>query len=477
VFRERLVAQLGAFVESDAATAARTVVWSALRKFINLHRAYADADWALPAEALPSLVAVRDLLVPDDRVARYSWLFDDWTPDLGEPHDADYAVEEAAVARARHEALLAIVQADGLAGLLAIAQAAKYPGFVGFAAADIVASQDEQRGLLLDTLGSPVGALWLLGQSLITRWHQLHGNAWVNATLVPPLVDEPARATAFLLGLPFERSVWQRAEEMADEIRTRYWHDVRAWLPRDAPLDDVTYAVDQFLRYDRALDAVHLLDTYIEVAPADLSIRALDGLHARLLTGPPLPQGFRLDIAHVIARLEPAGVSEADIARLEWAFLPLLSHGRGTHALALHCHLSRSPGLFADAISAVYLPHDRNREEALEVSEQDTARAEMAYELLSSWRVPPGRNADGEIDAVALDAWVDDARARCRESDRAANGDRHIGLVLAHTSPGADGIWPPPAVRALIDRVQSPSMESGLVLRFIKTFRYNPVSC
>jgi hypothetical protein len=45
-------------------------------------------------------------------------------------------------------------------------------------------------------------------------------------------------------------------------------------------------------------------------------------------------------------------------------------------------------------------------------TEQEAARARMAYELLSCWHIVPGSAPDGTIDSAALNAWVDDVRAR-----------------------------------------------------------------
>jgi hypothetical protein len=86
----------------------------------------------------------------------------------------------------------------------------------------------------------------------------------------------------------------------------------------------------------------------------------------------------------------------------------------------------------------------------------------VAYDLLSSWQVISGSMPDGSIDAVALNGWVDDARARCRACDREAIGDQHIGQILACAPVGADEIWPHPAIRDLIERIGSPHLESGI---------------
>jgi len=56
-----------------------------------------------------------------------------------------------------------------------------------------------------------------------------------------------------------------------------------------------------------------------------------------------------------------------------------------------------------------YRAHNRNADEEPPPTEQETARARVAYELLSSWHIVPGSTPEHAIDSAALNAWVDDA--------------------------------------------------------------------
>lgn len=461
--RERLVEQLRAFAGNIAIPEDRATLWTAVRKFVNDHRAHPTADWAAPAEALAPFAAVQDLLLPADLTMRYAWLFDDWWPNLGVPRGNDHAAVEANVTQARQAALREIVQVHGHDGLLALAQAVKYPFFVGRDTADIIGDGAEQRALLLATLGSPTPGVRLFGQALVTRWQQLVGEPLADRLLAPPLTDNPDRTTVFLLGLPFERSSWNRVTAMGEDIGRRYWRDAQPWLPQGVTLDDLTYTVGQFISHDRAFAALQLIGLHVTLAPGLLLVQALDAVRHALIAGAELPnnQDIGFDLDRIFERLDAAGVAEADIARFEWFFLPVLNQGRLMPTLTLHRQMARDPALFAEVISAVYRAHTRNPDEGPMPTEQETARARMAYALLSSWHVMPGMAPDGTLNAAVLLAWVDDARTRCNANDRAAIGDQHIGQVLAYAPPGLDGIWPHPAVRDLIDRIGSPLLESG----------------
>jgi hypothetical protein len=147
-------------------------------------------------------------------------------------------------------------------------------------------------------------------------------------------------------------------------------------------------------------------------------------------------------------------IDVAAIARYEWAYLPLLRHGR---ILRLHNHLADDPDLFAQMTASIY---PREEEEPREQpTEEMRARAHQAYELLSTWHTVPGTRADGTIDHDRLLAWVEAARSQCEGRRNACDG--HIGKVLAWAPQGSDGFWPHESVRAIIEHVGSRTLEDG----------------
>jgi hypothetical protein len=108
-------------------------------------------------------------------------------------------------------------------------------------------------------------------------------------------------------------------------------------------------------------------------------------------------------------------------------------------------------------VNAIYRADNEDDQEP--ATDEVIARAHHAEELLSSWRIVPGTNLDGTIDAGALMDWVTRARDAC--ADRRDGCDRHIGQVLAHAPAGTDGAWPCKAVRAVIDHVNTRALEHG----------------
>ncbi len=153
----------------------------------------------------------------------------------------------------------------------------------------------------------------------------------------------------------------------------------------------------------------------------------------------------------------------AEMARLEWAYLPLLQHSRRKPKV-LETLLARDPRFFVEVLSALYRPGPESG--VVDPESADTkhaaAVATQAYRLLESWSVVPG-TSDGTIDVTALKAWILQARSLAANAGRAKSADHAIGKVLAKAKKDTDGYWPPVAIREAIESTRSRELESSII--------------
>lgn len=96
--------------------------------------------------------------------------------------------------------------------------------------------------------------------------------------------------------------------------------------------------------------------------------------------------------------------------------------------------------------------------------EQLRALASRAFEVLHSWRTCPGIGPDAYVDLALLSGWVSAARSRLTEDARLGPGDSEIGKILAYAPADVDTMFPPRAVRDLLEDVRSDALEEGLTL-------------
>jgi hypothetical protein len=90
--------------------------------------------------------------------------------------------------------------------------------------------------------------------------------------------------------------------------------------------------------------------------------------------------------------------------------------------------------------------------------------ASNAYRLLREWRIVPGTNDEGIVDAAALQDWLSEARRRLRDTDRADIGELQIGEVLAHAPVDRDGTFPTLAVRDVLERAPNDRLGRGFAV-------------
>lgn len=87
--------------------------------------------------------------------------------------------------------------------------------------------------------------------------------------------------------------------------------------------------------------------------------------------------------------------------------------------------------------------------------------ATNAYELLSSWRSFAGLSGDGSIDDAVFSAWNRETRKQAALAARLTVADLMLGEAYAYAKAGPDGVWPPEAIRNLLDGVDAADLRRG----------------
>lgn len=444
-----------AFSEED-----RTMVWSALRSVIANHRSFADADWALPADVLDR---VYKRLMPRDPAQRIAWLFAR-APDLLEGRPRGGTSYLQAIEDAQADAIRAIHDGhSGLAGLLHVAHLAERPEVVGqLVASTATAESEDERATLLDLLDAPDGADRMLAWGYAARRFDIGGWRWARPVLENVAQEwSPEKRAALLRALHFVPETWDWAERFGEDTERAYWSAVPP-----ARIDDpagVERAARLLVRYERPDHAVELLGrlpegTVPQIDP-DLVVGALEQL---LRQGNPSQwSALAHNVSTLLDYLETsATVDRPRLAGLEWVFLPLLQ-GLERPANVLSRELALNPAFFMEVLCIVFRAHD---EEPRAATDEQQATAMLGYQLLDSWKHPPGYHDDGTVDEEAMNVWVDAARMLAAGQMREEIADRQIGRVLRYVPDDPDGLWPHRTVRNLVERIASRDLEAGLDL-------------
>lgn len=474
--RAQLVRQLAQFEETNTDQRERQALWLEIRDFIGHSRTYHFMDEA----DLAPIEAVFERLASQSALERHAWLFDDAMPSLTTP-EATSTKEDVAVERRMEEAEVArkagmkqIIDELGIDGIVALAGRAHLSGLVGAAAADCTGTNDRDFEILERLLSSPDLKVEHAGVSFVYRRRQISGGVeWAEAILRSERFKtwSPTMQASFCRGLPFDRATWAAANSLGQEVERGYWERELVFLLHLKEDRDAEYAVQKLLEVGRSLFALDQASHQPQRLSCKLLVRILDEalleiakLQKEIADGQKMDVGsLDHDVERILARLRDSGeLSDNELGRLEWQYLPLLGHFR--RPITLYRALQNGPGLFADVVAHAYRAEGAEDNAGSEAPPGDAAarsRARLAWELLSKWDLVPGF-ANGTLDAEQLRTWVTRARQECSSRGRSKIGDIHIGRMLAHAVPESDDVWPPVAVRNLIEDLESRDIESGL---------------
>ncbi|MBI4322463.1 MAG: hypothetical protein HY675_28555 [Chloroflexi bacterium] len=459
---EQVVTVLENTSSGDFSEEGRTIVWGALRSAISNHRSFADAEWALPRSAVDRLEVVYSQFTPSDPIQRVAWLFAE-SPDLLEGERNDWTSQCIAVQNTQAGVIRDLREHGGPTALLCLAHAVEQPGKVGYVAGQTATLEsNEERTALFDLLDAPDAADRMLARGYVMGRFELGNWKWARPVLenTAPGWTPEVRA-AFLSALPFGPETWDWAEQFGEDTERAYW--AGAPVGRVGDPAEVERAAAHLVRFGRADNTVALLGMLLrghfiaQEVDTDLIATALEQLLRQDVS---CQWSLRHHVATLLDYLDrPGSVEMPRLARLEWAYLPVFGRGRRSKGL-LYRELARSPEFFVDVLCMVFRAQD---EESRNVTQEQKAKATLGYQLLDSWRGPPGCN-EGIVDEEALTAWVNVARSLARTNKRDRIADRQIGRILRYVPDDPDGLWPHRAVRDLIERIESRDLEAGLEL-------------
>ena len=457
-------------------TSGLEAICAELRKQIADHRRFSKARWAMLSEDVDRLRAIYERFKPEDMLQQVLPLFTSSPHLVDEPEEPDMtkheeAVGEIQVAAARqkkHEeamyqaqvaAAQRVYQAEGLTGLFTLMGVVEQPGLLGWVLgrSGLVEAEED---LVLHELGSADPRLRRVAENYVAGRFWACGWTWADERLGangPP--QTPEQWANFFLNLPRRAETWDRLERLGEDTVSLYWRQFPDLVEDPA---DCLRAAEQLLVYGRPWRALDVVAHYVgQVLPdAEFVMSILEQARDTSLNAP-IDQFLRCEIQQLLEYLEQAtGIDAVRLAQVEWAFLPLFSYEKPPFK-ALYHQLAIDPQFFIELVCLAYRGSD---EAPRELSELEQARARIAYDLLHSASEIPGTQDGDLLDPAKLTAWVEEVRQTLDERKRREVGDLCIGNLLSHARSEGDEIWPPKAIRALLEHLHSEEVERGMEL-------------
>jgi hypothetical protein len=452
--------------KKNLSQAERKIIWEAIRHFLNRHRAYADASWALPEERLKRLDAVKQYFDPGALIDQIAWLFNEDFPDLP-VRKADYETERDELNKLRDEAVRSVWAAGGIELIKNLVDQVSHAGLVGVHLLGCLNDEDAVIGIIEQTSHGTEKERFF-ARCLSGVAYEKFGISW------PQLLLSKARHAHWsseevinlLLNFPDSQETFDFVESLGEETQRAYWVSRPRWI-RCKDNESILHALTKFKEHGRAIDALVVgaqqwksKDARTIFQLLDQAIRELNESKDEVRLG---NDSYWLKELFKWLRHEER-VDKGELARREYAYLPLLAGSLAKTDLALHEILADDPEFFVRVLCDLYKPASARSEES-EPTKEVRLRAEFALQLLRSWKKPPGVTPSREVEPDKFGEWVKAARQLAAKSERIDVADREIGKVLFYfpSDPG-DSVWPHLELRQLLETLQNDNIETGIEL-------------
>ncbi len=432
----------------------RFPLWENLTRFAAKHRRFSDAKWALDEKFVIKIQSVADVLSPKDPKLLYRRLFSDHETELFEKTD-NFEKERIRLDEMRQEALQTIFETSDMNELLTFSETVDWPPHIGWALAGFTDSNTDQY-LIPNYLSSDVISYQQVLDFYFRRRFSLEGWNWVNGFDISNW--DLSQRCKFLCYLPFEEQTWKYVSKWLTDDSYCYWEQVivNPYISDS----DLLPAVDSLLDVSRANDALECLYSRLhKKLPIDIdrSVRALLMAVSEDKSNRSIHSHY---ISEIITALQKSSdISDEDLFKVEWAYLPLLDRYGKAEPKHLESKLASDPGFFCEVIRLIY--RSNNEETSDNNDESREAIASNAWRLLHDWKTPPGLDADGSFSASNFQTWLEEVKKVSTETGHLEVSLLTAGEVFLYYPEDSSGLWIVKEVAEVINAPDAQEIRNG----------------
>jgi hypothetical protein len=428
-------------------------VWFTLRDEVSRHEYFGTTDWALKTDELTSFKDLLNKYTPKDPLIQFTWLFDDWSPNVGSFDNLDLD----SVRIERGKAVAKLYYLNGIQGLFELIGRVKIPSTV----IEGLASTEFEQGLYESLLEILVHAnepnleiISMISGLGVNKF----GDSWEEYIKSFSKNLDITVKTALVINWPNNKKTWDAIAEFGTELELSYWTTLNH-LPREGSAEDLEFAIGKFLAIGKAVSVLTTLFNRISEVKSAILLQALD------LAIPEINSGQRAVnhlFGHYLSKIfnelrVRLDVSLESVARAEYAYIKVLDAREAD--LVIHDFMAKDPNFYMELFCHLF--RGNNQEERV-VTEEERNKATISYELISSFRKLPGQNG-ADINSDELEGWVKSVSKIGLEKDRSEITDQYIGHILAHSPlDPEDNLWPHKSVRQVIEKLKNKQIEIGI---------------
>jgi hypothetical protein len=310
----------------------KAIVEASLRRTILHHQGHEDAEWALPRRDIETLDQLRQSFMPSDPVLKYKDLFS-WNPHVPDaPMKAHAEGWDEWFAEQQDAAAKAVFDADGVDGLLRLAETVEVPGQIGRAiAANGLEPKVSVHPIQNTCSVAPDQAsqgLLQCGRAYIWAMHRQHGLSWLAELLGTTNAKWSHEQLANIaLGVPPSPDLWAVIDKWDREAHDLYWKYVEV---RFSCIQHWQTVLEKWQTMQRPWSSLDLLADVVSERHRDDDVpepgadQVMDVLERVLEAGPEVEprrrdgQMMSYHVEKLFEYIDRGNPDRAKLARLEW---------------------------------------------------------------------------------------------------------------------------------------------------------------
>ena len=420
-------------------------LWKTLDTIVTKHEKFSTAKWAIQTTELNKLKDISENLLQEDNFRYNIKFFKHETPILNNLKDSDPTYPEV-LREFQINALLDTLNKD-LTNLNFLIEEADFPDIIGSCLAQIPEAPEQY---ILTWLSSDSqnhqNAAFAFARAKIND----HKMDWVNSIFNTMEISREIKNILVTL-VPFSKTYWDSISSLDEKLISPYL-EKSAYRPvTNEDFEEEVAIFFQHGYYWRTLEVFNYMIQNNEspdpkkVTDSLLRFIASDGLSH------PCPK-TSLNIHNIIKWLEKEYPKYPHTPLMELLIFDGISSNYPSNVL--YQELINKPSKFVILFKTAYPEND-----AL----NSTCKVK-AMDVLNSWPKLPGLNNDNSIDKQCLYEWIATVRSRLEGYVYSGIGDQYIGRILACSPLGKDNIWPAEEVRDIIESLECPDIEEGILL-------------
>ena len=413
----------------------RNVLWTILVDIVSKHRKYANTEWALKPDEVNDIDKTVTLLASNNPSYIYKQLFSDHDFDLYE-ENGDWDEQQKILESKRKIAINEIFLFGGWKAVLEFTKSIESAWKVGFAFGGI-AKRNDDVNVLPDLLESEQKSLAQFAGSYVKKRFIDLGWQWVDELDTSKWA--PSQIGQLLAYLPFDIETWNRVSKLLGENESQYWVKTSAH-PYETK-ENLYWAIDRLIQYGRLDAALSCLDL-LKHGNREINLQQAIRVLQEIQNTPDMIKGLNIHaITNIIKALQnDPKTNQDDLFQIEWTYLPLLDRHSGAYPKLLEQRLSEDPAMFCEVIQTVYRSK-KEKNTAIELTEQQKNIVKNAYRLLKEWKLPPGSQKDKTINGEALSKWLESVKNLAEQSGHLEVALSRVGQVFRYAPPDSDGLW------------------------------------